>query len=103
MELAHVLGSVTATAKTESLLSHPLLVVQPFDPAGSNVRTAEVAVDTVGAGPGDRVLIVRGSAARQPPESRAAATDLTIVAIVDTVDLSTRASTAGKPNTTRSK
>jgi hypothetical protein len=42
MELAHVLGSVTATAKTESLLSHPLLVVQPFDPAGSNAKTAEV-------------------------------------------------------------
>ena len=36
MELAHVLGSVTATAKTESLLSHTLLVVQPRDPAGSD-------------------------------------------------------------------
>ena len=49
------------------------------------------------------MLIVRGSAARQPPESRAAATDLTIVAIVDAVDLSTGTPTAGKPNTTRSK
>jgi carbon dioxide concentrating mechanism protein CcmL len=103
MELAHVLGSVTATAKTESLLSHKLLVVQPLDPAGSDVKSAEVAVDTVGAGPGDRVLIVRGSAARQPPESRAAATDLTIVAIVDAVDLAERPTTARKPNTTRSK
>ncbi len=103
MELAHVLGSVTATAKTESLLSLTLLVVQPFDPAGSDAKAAEVAVDTVGAGPGDRVLIVRGSAARQPPESRAAATDLTIVAIVDAVNLSDRTPTAGKPNPTRSK
>lgn len=88
MELARVLGSVTATAKTESLRSHKLLVVQPVDPAGADARPAEVAVDTVGAGPGDQVLIVRGSAARQPPESRAAATDLTIVGIVDAVDLS---------------
>lgn len=103
MELAHVLGSVTATAKTESLLSHKLLVVQPLDPAGSDARPAEVALDTVGAGPGDRVLIVRGSAARQPPESRAAATDLTIVAIVDAVDLSTRTPAAQRPTTTRSK
>jgi microcompartment protein CcmK/EutM len=103
MELAHVLGSVTATAKTESLLSHKLLVVQPLDPAGSDARPAEVAVDTVGAGPGDRVLIVRGSAARQPPESRAAATDLTIVAIVDAVDLPTRTPAAQEPTTTRSK
>ena len=104
MELARVLGSVTATAKTESLLSHKLLVVQPQDPAGadprptdSGTRPAEVAVDTVGAGPGDRVLLARGSAARQPPESRAAATDLTIVAIVDSVDIPSGTSIEQEP------
>jgi carbon dioxide concentrating mechanism protein CcmL len=103
MELALVLGSVTATAKSESLLSHKLLVVEPQDPAGAKDRPAEVAVDTVGAGAGDRVLIVRGSAARQPMESRAAATDLTIVAIVDSVDLAGGGSTTGMPTKTRSK
>jgi len=104
MELARVLGSVTATAKTESLLSHKLLVVQPQDPAGTDAggagpgaRPAEVAVDTVGAGPGDQVLVTRGSGARQPPESRAAATDLTIVAIVDSVDIPPGTSTAEQP------
>lgn len=101
MELALVLGSVTATAKTESLLSHKLLVVAPQDPAGSDARPAEVAVDTVGAGAGDQVLIVRGSAARQPPQSRAAATDLTIVAIVDSVDIPQRASTRQQATKTR--
>jgi len=103
MELAQVLGSVTATAKTESLRAHKLLVVQPLDPAGSSPRPAEVALDTVGAGPGDRVLIARGSAARQPPESRAAATDLTIVAIVDAVDLVDAPPNAPQPTRTRSK
>lgn len=103
MELARVLGSVTATAKTESLLSHKLLVVQPLDPAGSDARAAEVAVDTVGAGPGDQVLITRGSAARQPPESRAAATDLTIVGIVDAVDLSLGTSNRQGPTMRRSR
>lgn len=103
MELARVLGSVTATAKTETLRSHKLLVVQPLDPAGSTGRSAEVAVDTVGAGPGDQVLIARGSAARQPVESRAAATDLTIIAIVDSVDLSDGKSTRRDPTKTRSK
>jgi microcompartment protein CcmK/EutM len=103
MELADVLGSVTATAKTESLLAHTLLVVQSHDPAGSAPRPAEVAVDTVGAGPGDRVLIARGSAARQPPETRGAATDLTIVAIVDSVDLPHGTSIADKPTKTRSR
>jgi microcompartment protein CcmK/EutM len=99
MELARVLGSVTATAKTESLLSHKLLVVQPQNPAGTDDRPAEVAIDTVGAGAGDQVLITRGSAARQPVESRAAATDLTIVAIVDSVDLAD--GTGRRPPTTR--
>ncbi len=103
MELARVLGSVTATAKTESLLSHTLLVVQPLDPAGADARPAEVAVDTVGAGPGDQVLIVRGSAARQPPETRAAATDLTIVGIVDAVDLSPGTSNRQGPPKRRSR
>jgi carbon dioxide concentrating mechanism protein CcmL len=103
MELAHVLGSVTATAKTESLLSHKLLVVQSQDPAGSDARPSEVAVDTVGAGPGDHVLIARGSAARLPPETRAAATDLTIVAIVDAVDLAKPTSSREQPTKTRSR
>ncbi len=98
-----MLGSVTATAKTESLLSHKLLIVQPLDPAGSDARPAEVAVDTVGAGPGDQVLITRGSAARQPPQSRAAATDLTIVAIVDAVNLHAGTSSRKQPTKTRSK
>ncbi len=102
MELAHVLGSVTATAKTESLLSHKLLVVAPQDPAGGGSRPAEVAVDTVGAGPGDQVLIARGSAARLPPQTRAAATDLTIVGIVDAVDLAPGVSTRQQPTKTRS-
>jgi carbon dioxide concentrating mechanism protein CcmL len=103
MELARVLGSVTATAKTDSLTSHSLLVVQPLDPAGTGGRPAEVAVDTVGAGPGDQVLITRGSAARQPPESRAAATDLTIVAIVDAVNLHNGTSSPEEPTKSRSK
>ncbi len=104
MDLALVLGSITATAKTESLLAHTLLVVQPIEPQGRlSRRPSEVAVDTVGAGPGDRVLIARGSAARQPPETRAAATDLTIVAIVDSVDLSPTRSTGQETTKTRSK
>jgi microcompartment protein CcmK/EutM len=103
MQLAHVLGSVTATAKTEGLLSHKLLVVAPQDPAGSDVGPPEVAVDTVGAGAGDRVLIVRGSAARQPLESRTAPTDLTIVAIVDSVDISPAATRADATTRTRTR
>ncbi|MGD9736276.1 MAG: EutN/CcmL family microcompartment protein [Solirubrobacterales bacterium] len=85
MEIAEVLGSVTATVKAESLASHKLLVVRPrgADPS----VPASVAVDTVGAGPGDLVLTVAGSAARQAPATRSVVTDLAVVAIVDSVDV----------------
>lgn len=85
MEIAEVVGSVTATVKAESLASHRLLVVRPqgADPSAPG----SVAVDTVGAGPGDIVLTVGGSAARQAPETRSVVTDLAVVAIVDSVDV----------------
>jgi microcompartment protein CcmK/EutM len=85
MQLGRVLGTVTATVKSPSLQSHTLLIVEPVgvtDPSGD---PPQVAVDTVGAGQGDLVLLVRGSSVRQVPETRAVATDLAIVAIVDAV------------------
>jgi microcompartment protein CcmK/EutM len=85
MEIAEVVGTVTATVKSESLTSHKLLVVKPRGSESSTPGT--VAVDTVGAGPGDIVLVVQGSAARQAPATRSVATDLAVVAIVDEVDL----------------
>ena len=85
MEIAEVVGSVTATAKAESLASHKLLIVKPQGAEASS--DGSVAVDTVGAGPGDLVLVVRGSAARQAPATRSVVTDLAVVAIVDSVDI----------------
>lgn len=88
MNLGDVLGSVTAPEQVPSLRSHRLLVVQRVGLSGAADATAcEVAVDLVGAGPGDRVLLAAGSAARLAPETRTVATDLTIVAIVDSVDI----------------
>jgi microcompartment protein CcmK/EutM len=97
MQLAEVLGSVTATIKTASLNGHRLVVVRPLD-VDKSAAAAEVAVDTVSAGPGDLVLVLSGSSARQVPETRVVATDLTVVAIVDAVDIPpTRRADAKKP------
>jgi microcompartment protein CcmK/EutM len=85
MQLGRVLGTVTATVKTPSLHSQRLLIVEPLGLTEPSGDPPQVAVDTVGAGSGDLVLIVRGSSARQVPETRAVATDLAIVAIVDAV------------------
>src|SRR5262245_11768174 len=90
MIIAEVLGSVTAPQQVPSLKSHRLLAIRPIDVAGDENTTGgppAVAVDLVGAGPGNRVLVATGSAARLAPETRAVTTDLTIVAIIDSVDL----------------
>jgi microcompartment protein CcmK/EutM len=87
MQMAEVLGSVTAPEQVASLRSHRLLAVRRVDADGQGYGLCEVAVDLVGAGPGDRVLLVAGSAARQVHETRTVATDLAVVAIVDSVDL----------------
>ncbi len=90
MLIAEVLGSVTAPQQVSSLKSHRLLVIRRLDiseEAGANAAAPEVAVDLVGAGPGSRVLVATGSSARLTAETRAVVTDLTIVAIVDSIDL----------------
>jgi len=88
MQLAKVIGTVVSTRKDDALVGFKLLVLQVEGPAGNNGFTAErlVAVDTVGAGTGEQVLVARGSAARAtlPVE---APTDAAIVGIVDTVDV----------------
>ncbi|MEX2121068.1 MAG: EutN/CcmL family microcompartment protein [Pirellulales bacterium] len=91
MFVAKVTGSVVATQKVSSMVGHKLLVVEPYrvDPQDrthlvSTGRTF-VAVDTVGAGHGEYVLIVQGSSARQTPETKNLPVDAVIVGIVDTV------------------
>lgn len=87
MLIGDVVGSVTAPEQVPSLRSQRLLVVRRAGFNDDQDGPYEVAVDLVGAGPGTRVLMVSGSAARMAPETRSIATDLTIVAIVDSVDL----------------
>ena len=70
MFVAKVTGSVVATQKVETMVGHKLLVVEPYrlDPNDRDglVTTGRVlvAVDTVGAGEGEFVLITQGSSAR---------------------------------------
>lgn len=87
MKIARVTGTVTATAKDASLVGHKLLVCDVVDGKGKVVEPANVAVDAVGAGVGDQVLISTGSAARLPTQLSGAPVDAVIVAIIDTVDL----------------
>ncbi len=115
MELATVVGTVNATMKDGGLSGMKLLVVQRVDGFGAPIGDVEVATDTQGAGVGDLVLLLRGSAARQPEATRSKPTDLTIVAVVDHVQMAAGPATSttvtpppsqaptGRTRTTRSK
>lgn len=91
MFLAKVTGSVVATQKADSMVGHKLLVVEPYrleaNERQSLVSTGRtfVAVDTVGAGEGEFVLITQGSSARLTPETKSLPIDAVIIGIVDTV------------------
>ena len=83
MQLAKVVGNVVATCKDPNLIGQKLLLVQPLDPDRKSVGRILVAVDSVGAGPGEEGFVVRGREASFPFLPDQVPTDLNIVGIVD--------------------
>lgn len=87
MILARVVGTVVATRKDPRLEGKKLLVVRPISPEGKDEGAALVAVDTVGAGFKERVLVVSGSSARMADGCKDVPVDASIIGIVDDVHL----------------
>lgn len=87
MWLGKVVGTVVAPTKNESLIGNKLLIVQPLNLDGMNTISLQVAVDTVGAGNSDTVLVSTGSSARRVMNSDNSAVDAAIVGIVENIDL----------------
>lgn len=88
MILGKVVGTVWATRKDEQLVGMKLQIVQPVDLDYSLKSGFVVAVDSVGAGVGEIVLIAQGSSARQTDLTRNKPVDAVITAIVDKLDVS---------------
>src|SRR3989449_5983326 len=96
MFLARVTGNVVASQKDKVLNGQKLLVVEPLNvkydeatqrPASlSNTGRAIVAIDVVGAGEGQLVLIVQGSSARMTEQTKNLPADAIIVGIVDSAE-----------------
>jgi ethanolamine utilization protein EutN len=87
MQIGRVVGTVVATQKNRKLEGAKLLLVQPLTLEGRDRGTAVLAIDSVGAGVGERVLFVQeGKAAQDALRRKAAAVDAAIVGIVDTVE-----------------
>ena len=88
MFVAKVTGSVVSTQKVESMVGHKLLIVEPYRLEGDTRRRLVttgrtfVAVDTVGAGEGEYVLICQGSSARLTPQTKQLPVDCVIIGIV---------------------
>jgi ethanolamine utilization protein EutN len=94
MFLARITGHVVATQKDKVLNGQKLYVVEPLNvkydeatqkPASlGNTNRAIVAIDAVGAGEGQLVLVVQGSSARMTDVTKNLPADAVIVGIVDT-------------------
>lgn len=92
MFLARVVGEVVATIKHEDLANRKLLLVQPVTPDGSDSGKVAIAVDSVDAGPGDRVLVAdEGNAAAQVLERPRGAVRTVVVGVIDSVDVAEEA------------
>ncbi len=92
MFLAKVTGTVVSSVKDKTLLGQKLLVIEPLNvkydesqkPASlGNTGRAIVAIDVVGCGEGQLVLVVQGSSARMTEQTKNLPADAVIVGIVD--------------------
>jgi len=87
MQIGRVVGTVVSTQKNRKLEGAKLLLVQPLTLDGAPRGMAVLAIDSVGAGVGETVLlVVEGRAAGEALGKKAAAVDAAIIGIVDTVD-----------------
>ena len=87
MKLGRVTGKVWATIKDKKLDATTLYLMQPLDEELTALGPELVAVDTVGAREGDIVFWVGGAEATFPFEDRQIPSDVTIVGLVDRLDL----------------
>ena len=88
MQIARVVGTLVATQKHRKFDGAKLLLVQPLNIDDTPRGTAMLAVDAVGAGVDEKVLVVfEGRAAGEALGRKAAPVDAAIVGIIDRVDL----------------
>jgi microcompartment protein CcmK/EutM len=91
MDLGRVVGTVVATAKEAKLTGQKLLLINLLNMDTSPTSAFVVALDGVGAGRDEVVIVVRGSSARIAKNMDTLPTDATVIAIVDAVEMAGRA------------
>lgn len=86
MIFARVVGTVVATQRSDQIRGARYLLVEATDPRGRPKGGYHVALDVVGAGVGELVLLAQGSSARQTEMSDQKPIDAVIAGIVDLVE-----------------
>jgi len=85
--LGKVIGTVWSTKKDENLVGAKFLIVRQLNLDYTPKESTVIAVDSVGAGVGEVVLVAQGSSARQTNFTRNKPVDAVIMAIVDKLDI----------------
>jgi Carbon dioxide concentrating mechanism/carboxysome shell protein len=88
MIACRIIGTVVCTKKDDNLVGLKMQIVQPLNLfTMENQGSPIIAVDAVGAGDEEIVLVVSGSSARQTSVTGSRPVDATIMAIIDTIDI----------------
>jgi ethanolamine utilization protein EutN len=87
MNLIKIVGSIVATHKDPKLEGSKLLIGREIRLDGTMTDTYHVAIDTVGVGEGEVVIVVRGSSARLTELSNNKPVDSAIIAVVDEIEM----------------
>jgi len=87
MLLAQVVGKADSSVKSPGISGSKLLVVRGLGSSGEPEGGLVIAVDAVGAGPGDTVAVAQGGAALKAAGMEKIPCDAAVVAILDHVFL----------------
>lgn len=87
MDIGIVIGTVVSTKKDEKLEGLKFQIVKSVDMDGKPLNNFVIAVDSVGAGVGEIVMVAKGSSARQTWVSKDKPVDAIIMAIVDELEI----------------
>ncbi len=87
MNLGKIIGTIWATRKYETVKGYKMQLVQPINSEQENLGDPIIALDTVGAGPGEIIYYVTASEAVIPLDVDMAPVDASIVGIVDSINI----------------
>lgn len=87
MFIGKITGTVVCTRKVDGLSGFKLLLVKKLDLARKETGDFTVAVDVVGAGVGETVLVVSGSSSRQTERTDRKPVDAAVIGIIDSIHI----------------